>query len=90
VGQHGSNKKNTESIAAVIVATVVLVEREKVEGTIERKSKNRNIKKILKIKKTTTTTTASMVIESVIDPILLLSSNQTLQIKYHKNHKMEV
>jgi len=89
VGQHGSNKKNTESIAAVIVATVVLVEREKVEGTIERKSKNRNIKKILKIKKTTTTT-ANMVIESVIDPILLLTSNQTLQIKYHKNHKMEV
>jgi hypothetical protein len=62
----------------VIVATVVLVEREKVEGMIERKP---NIKKILKIKKTTTTT--SMVIESVIDPILLLSSNQTLQIKYH-------
>lgn len=69
----------------MIVATVVLVEREKVEGMIERKP---NIKKILKIKKTTTTT--SMVIESVIDPILLLSSNQTLQIKYHKNHKMEV
>lgn len=83
MGHQGNNKKNTENTVAVIVVTVVLVEREKAEEMIERSTKNLGIKKMLKIKRT-----ARIVIESVIGQILRLLSNQTLQIKYHKNRKM--